>query len=728
MKKISFCWLSIVAYFFIGMLSTHYVYGESVRIYTNPHVSQYVFAAEEVMSALESRGIHAEITDIRDLSTDLRERIIVITDRRDIATANLYMEEVGEDFGHLGKQAFAMRTMLPAKSYWIFGGDVTGAMYGGLQLAEYILLNGADITIDEEQSPDIMNRGVKFNIPFDERSPTYYGSGFSEDDFRGTSTKKAVSHVWDIDFWAAKFDELARHRYNVFTIWSLHPFTSMIKMPDYPKAAIQDVQGFDGFFKPMPIDEKIEFWKTVMLLAKDRGIDFYIFNWNIYTYGATGKYDINNDPANPATIDYMRRCMTRLFETYPDLKGFGVTAGENMWPGIKRENAEWIWESYGKGLFDYASKHPERDVVFIHRHHDAGGAELSEIFKPLIDLPNVLFDFSFKYAVAHIYSTTTPDWIRTRLGDIPSQLRELNLKTWLTLRNDDFYFLHWGNPQFVREYLANFPDKDNIIQGFMMGSDGYTPTYVFTSKADWAQGKLDIQRQWYTWMLWGRLAYNPNIPDAYFQKILGNRYQGVESERLFDAWRYASKGVPLFTEMIQGTWISDFLWYPEACMSRRHGFLTIDKIAEAVPPPGSKLCSIEKSAANQCGDKKSAYTIADEIEMFANLALKELNGLEVSLDTEIGTNIGNIRALAYLSLYYAEKLRGATFVTASENDKAREAMGKAYHYWKSYSSLMHSMYTGMDFQRTNSLTNWLMLDEEVLKEYINLGGKPDVKR
>ena len=722
MKRISFICVAFVSCLLFIIITAQSAHGETIKIFTNPIVSQYVFAAEEIISALESRGFHAEITDIRNLSTDLRERLIVLTDKRDINTTNLYMEEVGEDFGHLGQQSFAIRTMLPAKSYWIFGGDVNGAMYGGLQLAEYIRLDGADMNIDEEQAPDILNRGIKFNIPFDKRSPTYYGSGFSDNDFRGTSTKKAVSHIWEIDFWSTMFDELARHRYNVFSLWSLHPFTSMIKMPDYPDVAIQDVQGFDGFSKTMSIDEKIEFWKEVMLVAKNRGFDFYIFNWNIYTYGATGKYGIDNDPANPITVEYMRQCMSLLFETYPNLKGFGVTAGENMIPGIKIENAEWIWESYGKGLLDYASKHPERDVVFIHRHHDAGGAELSELFKPLIDLPNVLFEFSFKYAVAHIYSTTTPDWIRTRLGDIPSQLLELNINTWLTLRNDDFFYLHWGDPQFVREYLAAFPEKESIISGFMMGSDGYTPTYVFTSKADWAEGKLDMQRTWYTWMLWGRLAYNPELSDAYFKKILGNRYPEVDSNRLFNAWRLASKGVPLFTEMIQGTWISDFLWYPEACMSRRHGFLTIDKIAEAVPPPGSKLCSIEKSAANLCGDKKSAYTIADEIENFASMALKELEGLKAPLNTEIGTNIGNISALAYLSLYYAEKLRGATYMSASENDMARDAMGKAYKHWLSYSSIMHSMYTGMDFQRTNSLSDWLLLNEDVLNEYLKLGG------
>ncbi len=596
-------------------------------------------------------------------------------------------------------------------------------MYGGLQLAESINLYGTTNSIDEEQSPDIPHRGVKFNLPFDKRSPTYYGSGFSTDDYRGKSTRNAIQHIWDIDFWRTMFDELAWHRYNVFSIWTLHPFTSMITMPEYPDVAIENVEGFNGFSKSLSINEKIEFWKKVMVMAKNRGFEFHIYTWNIYTYGAAGKYGIDNDPHNPNTIAYMRKCMTRLFETYPDLSGFGVGAGENMGDISDEEKARWTWSTYGRGLFDYAKMHPEQQIVFVHRYHAAGGAEVAADFRPLRDLPNVRFDFSFKYAVAHIYSTTTPDWIRTRQGDVPAQLLELNLKTWVELRNDSFYYLHWGDPGFVKRYLAALPEKERAIRGFVIGSDGYTPTYVFSSKADWGQKKLDMQRTWYTWMLWGRLAYNPQLRNDYFQDILQDRYPECDSKSLFEAWSYASKGIPLFTELIQGTFISDYLWYPEACMSRRYGFITIGRMAEAVPPPGSDLCSIAHSAKNNCGDKKSSYRIADEIESHAKQALNIMANQNPDLNTESGTNIGNILAMLYLGLYFAEKTRGATYKAASRIDPARNALAKACVYWAKYRSLMNEMYTGQDLQRTRPITDWRMLDADVLDEYVRLGGQ-----
>ena len=709
--------------YLILALVTMNLQAKEVGIFFNQNISQYSFAANEIKKALILKGQSVELFDLDKLSADYPNLKVVITLKTDKLNLDNLRKENGLQIKELGEQSYNLRTTNSSKtSYWVFGGDILGAMYGGLQLAENINLYGLNKTFNEEESPYILNRGIKFNIPFDERSPTYYSSGFSEKGFSGMSTRKAISHVWDLNFWSEMFDELAMQRYNVISLWTLHPFTSMIKMPKYPDVALENVQGFNGFSKTMSIDEKIEFWKKVMILAKNRGIDFYLYNWNIYTYGATGKYGIDNHPSNKATVEYMRKCTFRLFETYPDLTGFGVTAGENMGNTSNKEEANWTWSTYGKGVYEFASAHPERKIVFVHRYHGAGADEVAANFKPLLQLPNVRFDFSFKYAVAHVYSTTTPNWIRTRNGDVPVQLVQLKLKTWLELRCDDFYYLHWGDPDFVKRYLAGFPDKDQCVRGFVFGMDGYTPTYTFTSKADWAKGKLEMKRLWYSWMLWGRLAYNPTLSDEFFQNYLGNKYPQTQQKELFTAWSEASKGVPLFTELIQGTWISDFLWYPEACMSRKDGFETIDNMLKTIPPPGSNLCSIAESAANNCGDKRSASDVADEIEVHAQQALKILGNKQSPLNTELGTNLGNIRALAYLSLYYAEKIRGAISKANSQHENAKESMGRAYRNWIDYSTLMDKMYTGQEFQRTRPITDWHMLDKEVLDEYLRLGG------
>ncbi|MGB7396119.1 MAG: hypothetical protein WA913_17185 [Pricia sp.] len=694
-----------------------------IGIFYDSDSSQQTFAASSVQKAFEKHGYSVELKEIENLSRNYPFDKVVIA-LQSILDKGKFLDEVEKPISRQNEQSFAVRTIDDqSKSYWIVGGDANGAMYGGLQLAEYIDLYGVEKSFNEEQQPDMLKRGIKWNIPFDKRSPTYYGSKFSKNDFRGTSSKKAITHVWDLDFWSSMFDELAKHRYNAISLWSLHPFTSMVQMDEYPEAALQNVQGFDGYFKRMSIDDKIVFWKKVMTLAKDRGIEFYLYNWNIFTYGATGKYGIDNNPKNPQTIKYMRKCIAQLFATYPDLTGFGITAGENMKPLSNKEEADWTWATYGQGVSDFAKEHPNRKITFIHRYHDAGGPEVAESFKQLVDLPNVQFDFSFKYAVAHIYSAPKPEWILTRNGDVPAQLIDLNLKTWIELRNDSFYYLHWGNPDFVKEYLDGFPEKEKTFRGFFMGSDGITPTYVFTSKADWAQGKLEMQRSWYTWMLWGRLGYNPDLENDFFRDVMRYKYPEIESDSLFTAWTEASKAMPMATEVVQGTLKADWSWYPEASRSLKFDFVTIDKIAASEPPPGSTICSIAETVAGNCKEKKSVLEVVDDIELHAENALSIISEWKIDLGSEVGTNVANIKALSYLSLYFTEKIRGATYNLASKNEQAKKAMARAYLYWLKYSDLMDSMYLGQDFQRTKTITSWNDLNENVLDEYLNLGGK-----
>ena len=86
---------------------------------------------------------------------------------------------------------------------------------------------------------------------------------------------------------------------------------------------------------------------------------------------------------NQKTIEYYRKCTKKFFETYPDLAGFGITAGERMKGITNAEKEEWAWDSYGKGIMEYAQENPDRDIVFIHRQHQGDLTDILDYFKPL---------------------------------------------------------------------------------------------------------------------------------------------------------------------------------------------------------------------------------------------------------------------------------------------------------------------------------------------------------
>jgi hypothetical protein len=481
------------------------------------------------------------------------------------------------------------------------------------------------------------------------------------------------------------------------------------------------VTGYDGYTKAMSIDEKIEFWRQVMAYAHSRGFKFYMVNWNIWTDGATGKYGITDDRDKAATsqptIAYMRKCMTTLLETYPDLDGFGVTQGEHMSEDTDA-NSAFMGQTYGLGMADYAKQHPERKLTFIHRWHMADFSAMKANFAELMKLPNITFDMSYKYSKAHMYATVEPGW----MTDWEQKaLRDNGIKSWLTVRNDDFYFHTWGDPEFARAYLNGFPGQGEWFRGFYMGSDGFCPTKTFYSKNSVTQGRLEVQRQWYMYKMWGRLAYNPATSDAVFKSHLALKYPEVPSEELFAAWSKASRGMPKANELVHGTLKLDWQWWPEGCQSYQ-GFVTAADFAEAIPGEGSQLGSIAETATGRLNGKQGAFDVANEIEEHALAALSIVEPMSVTPNTELGVTINNIKSLSYLTLYYAHKIRGATHLKANHKEQARNALGSAYCWWMKYSNLMDAMYTGMVMQRTEEIPDWHVHDESVLKEYTALGG------
>ena len=226
-------------------------------------------------------------------------------------------------------QSYALRRVQTQGSMWIavFGADANGALYGGLDLAEALKLNTLAQLQDSIHQPHIASRGIKFNIPLDVRTPSYSDNS--------TAAQANIPEMWSFDFWREFLDDLARHRYNVLSLWSLHPFPSMVKAPEFPDVALNDVQrtrvpvdetyshrGGDMLrpellrnvetVRTMTIDEKIRFWRQVMQYAHDRGIRVFVFTWNIFAFGAEGKYGITVDQTNPRTIEYFRACVREM--------------------------------------------------------------------------------------------------------------------------------------------------------------------------------------------------------------------------------------------------------------------------------------------------------------------------------------------------------------------------------------------------------------------------------
>ena len=249
----------------------------------------------------------------------------------------------------------------------------------------------------------------------------------------------------------------------------------------------------------------------------------------------------------------------------------------------------------------------------------------------------------------HVFFYPAQDYFKS--SDIEF-LKVNKVKSWFTVRNDDFYYLNWGSPDYAREYLRNIPGQGDWFEGFYIGSDGYIPTRTFFSKNSVTQGVLEVERMWYMFMLWGRLSFNPGTSDEVFKNYMKLKCPGVSSADLFNAWNTVSRALPKVGEMFFNNFKIDKNWYPENCQ-HGNGFLTIADFAKATPRKNSKQCGIPDTAANRCNGKTDSFTVADQMEADALKALSLVSPMNAPANSELGVTVSTIKAMSYLTLYYA---------------------------------------------------------------------------
>lgn len=80
-----------------------------------------------------------------------------------------------------------------------------------LDLAD--ILRKGEFPTDTVVTPHLENRGIKFNIPLDARTPSYSDAS--------TSATRNVPHMWEKEFRYEFLDRMAENKYNVLSLWTL---------------------------------------------------------------------------------------------------------------------------------------------------------------------------------------------------------------------------------------------------------------------------------------------------------------------------------------------------------------------------------------------------------------------------------------------------------------------------------------------------------------------------
>lgn len=579
-----------------------------------------------------------------------------------------------------------------ASTLTITGGDARGLIYGSLSLAESIG-NGVQLQqiAPSSEHPHLPFRAIKFDLPWDTYRHSY-------------ALDQHIPTCRDTLFWQAFLDMMVNNRFNILSLWNLHPYPFMIRARNFPEACP---------FTEKELKEWQALFHSIFRMAKERAIDTYLIPFNIFVSPEFARahqvaldnlqhhFFVNGDTSE-IIKRYTRESVTQVLREYPELTGFGLTLGEGMGGMTPQQREDWMKETIIKGMQESGRK-----TKLIHRIPFSSGTgslgvtsiATEQLTRKAIDEEGH-FDFlegpiwaDLKYNWSHPLSTTKLIKVHGgKLYDTYFKPLPSNYRIVWTARNEDIFCLRWGVPDFIRSHIG--VNNQAYVGGYFIGSESYIPAKdYFTalpagtsvkagpagSPANAVDWRYAFQRQWLFYKLWGRLLYNPATPDSIFQAEFIRRY-GKQAASLLEASSLAGRTPLRLGADFDFTW--DFSLYSEGFLAldtatKRVDYISVDRLIHH-PPADPDYMSVKDyvdtvlAGISPGSERITPLILADQLEKDCRKALDLVKAIKGSAagarastpgartsTLSLQYEVADIRTWSWLGLHFAHQLRGA---------------------------------------------------------------------
>ncbi|MBD0378626.1 hypothetical protein [Paenibacillus sedimenti] len=407
----------------------------------------------------------------------------------------------------------------------VSGGSDSGVLYGCLELAHRVRAARklpSDIAYGD--APRFSLRGPAIGLQKTTVEPP-------RQTYEYPITPGRFPWFYDRALWRDFLDMMVEQRCNVVYLWSGHPFSSLVKLEDYPEA-LEVTQ------EELALNAETFRWLTEE--ADRRGIWVVLKFYNIHIplpFAEKHGLKLHQPKPLPITSDYYKKSIAAFVKSFPNA-GMMVCLGEALQGQIY--GVEWFNETIIAGLLEglQDSNVKEKPPIIL-RSHAIEPQKVIEAALPLY--PNLYTEAKYN---GESLTTYTPrgKWQEThnRLGS----LQTIHIVNVHILANLEPF--RYGAPSFIQKCMqaAKYRLKASGLHLYPLffWDWPYAP--------DRAEPRLrQLDRDWIWFAAWFRYAWNPDRdPEAerhYWAETLGERFGGREAgEAILDAYEASGECAP----------------------------------------------------------------------------------------------------------------------------------------------------------------------------------------
>ncbi len=622
---------------------------------------------EYISKALENAGYIVERTEIGNNFAQYRnlegEKIYVGTrddefigwlEEKEIV---LYHSKVPSEEGFYIKSCAADLTVISA-------GDDIGALYGCLELAERITEENAipkALTVFDE--PEFKLRGPAIGLQKTKIEPP-------RKTYEYPITPERFPWFYDKPLWEKFLDMLLETRCNILYIWSGHPFSSLVKVAEYPEALEVSEEVFQ-------MNKEIFGWLTNE--CDRRGIWVVLSFYNIHIplpFAQHHGLDLLQSSINPLVKDYTEKTIAEFIKSYPRI-GLKVCLGEAL-RGTQNKT-DWFVKTIIPAVKEGIKQaNLKEEPPIILRGHDCDPYAAMQEAMPIYSNLYTMWKYNGESLTTYFPRGGWQERHRSLNGLAPRHIINVHIMANL----EPFRF---NAPGFIQKSVQAGQNR--------LGANGLHLYPLFFWDWPYSPDKeenrlIQIERDWMWYGAWFRYVWNPNrdehLEKTYWAKNLAKK-QNVSfsaASILLDAMESMGQVAPKLLGRIGITEGNRQTMSLGMLMSQFTNSLRYRPNKElwlSVAEAGERL---DEYVKNELEGKEhigeTPMDMIEEITYFAErasekykIALKEIDNPNAEI-LRIGTDI---EAMRLLTKSYCAKIKGAAKILTYKYTMDERCMG-----------------------------------------------------